>query len=106
MTRVTMSSNAFVLLLTLAAAVLALWLDHRFPRLCPTRLSNAVLAVIVTGIALHLTLPLTTALINTTSVTNAMIGIIALALPMLALSFLATIWVLKVAVRSLGGTLR
>jgi hypothetical protein len=101
-----MSSNAFVLLLTLAAAGLALWLDQRFPHLCPTRLSNAVLAVIVTGVALHLTLPLTTALTKTPSVTNAMLGIVALALPMLALSFLATIWVLKVAIRSIGGTLR
>jgi hypothetical protein len=101
-----MTSNTFLLLLTLAAAVLALWIDQRFPNLGPSSLANAILAVIVSGVALHLSLPLSAALIRMASLSSAMLGVLGVTLPMLALSFLATIWVLKVTIRLLGGTLR
>jgi hypothetical protein len=101
-----MTSDTFLLLLTLAAALLALWFDQRFPSLCPSSLTNAILAVIVTGVALHLTLPLSAALIGMPTLLGAMLGVLGVTLPMLALAFLATIWVLKVTIRLLGGTFR
>jgi len=100
------SSNGFVLLLTLGAAALALWFDHQFPNLSPRSLSGAVLAVIATGIALNLTLPFAVVLIRGPFPLVPLIGIIGLILPALALTFLSAVWVIKVAVSALGGGIR
>ena len=99
-------SNAFVLILTLGAAVLAVWFDYQFPAASPRSLGGAVLAVVVAGILLNLTLPLAVALIGGPFPLVPLIGIIGLILPALALTFLSAVWVIKVAVSTLGGSIR
>jgi hypothetical protein len=99
-------SNGFVLVLTLGAAALALWFDYQFPNLSPRSVGGAVLAVVVAGIALNLTLPLAVALIRGPFPLVPLIGIIGLILPALALTFLSAVWVIKVAAGALGGTIR
>lgn len=96
----------FVLVLTFAAALLALWLDCRFPRIGPRTVTGGILSIVLTGVALQLTLPLASLLISQRSTVVPLIGVVGVTLPALALAFWSAIWLIKAAVATLGGTVR
>lgn len=90
-----MSNGTFALVLTVGAALLALWIDTRLPKLAPVTMGRVILHV---GIAL-LTLQL---IPKATSNTMIYVGLFGVALPALVYSFLAAIWLLRFAQAALG----
>ncbi len=91
-----MSNGTFVLVLTVAAALLALWLDLRLPRLAPPSLARVLFHV---GFA-FVTLQLFAALAATLTIYVALFGIV---LPMLTYAFLTGIWFIRLAQSLLPG---
>ena len=91
-----MSVNAFVIVLCLGAALLALWIVARLPNIGPASLPRALVHVMaavlvgaVTGPAMHAigALPLPG---------SAFVITFGIALPALTYMFLATVWLLRV----------
>jgi hypothetical protein len=76
--------HLFLLALVCGAAVLALWLDMRFPGLAPKSMQSRFLAALAAGVVLSLPTPPTT-----------VVTVIAVDLPMFAFGFLAMLWLLR-----------
>ena len=90
-----MSNGTFALVLTAGAALLALWIDTRLPRLAPPTMRRVFLHV---GAAL-LTLQL---IPGATSAVMIYVALFAVALPALVYSFLTAIWFIRLAQSALG----
>ena len=101
-----MSSNTFLVALTFGAALLAVWTSSRYPDIGPRSLYGAVLAVIVSGFVLHLTLPLAVALIHAPSALAPLVGVIGVVLPTLTFGFLSAVWALRACIGALDGSIR
>jgi hypothetical protein len=91
------SLGAFIIVLTLGAAALALWTVVRFPNLGPETLFGALLQV---GIALAAGAFLVPAGMNSALAfeppTGPMLAIFAVVLPGLSYLFLTTLWAMRV----------
>ena len=79
-----MTPHLFVVALVVGAALLALWLDTRFPGLAPKTLQNRFLAALAAGIVLSLPTPPATIL-----------TVLTVDLPVIAFAFLAMLWLLR-----------
>ena len=90
-----MSNGTFALVLTAGAALLALWIDARLPKLAPATMRLVLLHV---GVAV-----LTLQVIPGAS-SNAMIYVALFggALPALVYGFLTAIWFIRLAQAALG----
>lgn len=90
-----MSNGTFALVLTAGAALLALWIDTRLPKLAPLTMRRVFLHV---GAAL-LTLRLIPGATSDVMIYVALFGV---ALPALVYSFLTAIWFIRLAQTALG----
>ena len=102
-----MSLSAFIAVLTVAAAVLALWTVVRFPRLGPESLSGALLQV---GLSLAAGWVLVPPGIQSALAFRAPIGpllaVFVFALPSLGYIFLASLWAMRVLQQMMHGARR
>ena len=80
-----MTPHLFVVALVVGAAVLALWLDTRFPGLAPKSMQNRFLVALAAGIVLALPSPPAT-----------IVTVLAVDLPVIGFAFLAMLWLLKI----------
>jgi len=90
-----MTVQTLVLVLALGAALLALWVDLRFPRLAPTEFRPAIMHVMAALISAQLVMATGLTNVLTGSVATMVGGLLLLALPMLVYEFLAALWVIK-----------
>ncbi|HWN20977.1 MAG TPA: hypothetical protein VNP93_03315 [Gaiellaceae bacterium] len=90
-----MSNGTFALVLTAGAALLALWVDARLPKLAPASMRRVFLHVGTAMLALHL-IP------GVTSTTMLYVVLFGVALPALVYSFLTAIWFIRLAQSALG----
>ncbi len=90
-----MSNGTFALVLTAGAALLALWIDARLPKLAPATMRWVLLHV---GAAV-LTLQVIPGAGSNTMIYVVLFGVV---LPALVYSFLAAIWFIKLAQTALG----
>jgi hypothetical protein len=90
-----LSNGTFALVLTAGAALLALWIDTRLPKLAPASMRRVFLHVGAAMLTLHL-IP--------GANSNAMIyvAVFGVALPALVYSFLTAIWFIRLAQSALG----
>ncbi len=90
-----MSNGTFALVLTAGAALLALWIDTRLPKLAPASMRRVFLHVGAAMLTLHL-IP--------GANSNAMIyvAVFGVALPALVYSFLTAVWFIRLAQSALG----
>ena len=79
-----MTPHLFVVALVVGAAVLALWLDTRFPDLAPKSMQNRFLVALAAGIVLALPSPPAT-----------IVTVLAVDLPVIGFAFLAMLWLLR-----------
>lgn len=93
-----MSNGTFTLTLVVGAALLALWLDQRLPRLVPAGLQAIVLHAAVALAALQL-IPGSAG-----SPVTVFLVLFGLALPALVYVFLVAIWMIRIAQSALGAT--
>lgn len=94
-----MTLDVFLLVLCVAGALLALWVDARFPRLAPVDIWRAALRLVLALAVAHLVGPALTLVIVAGMSPAA--ALMTLALPAIVLFFLATLWTM----RALQGTL-
>jgi amino acid transporter len=98
-----MTSTTLVLLITVGAALIALWTDVRWPALAPERPGLRVLHLVLALAAAQYVAPaLMAALLpDGRSATMETIALFAFVLPSLVYTFLSGIWVLKLLQRAL-----
>ena len=97
-----MSGQGFLAVLALGAAAIALWTDHRYPRLTPRGFAGALLAVAASVLLLHLTTPLVKMLVETPTPAHVLTALFVVTLPVLILAFLSAVWLIKVTLGALG----
>jgi hypothetical protein len=90
-----LSNGTFALVLTAGAALLALWIDTRLPKLAPASMRRVFVHV---GAAV-LTLQVIPGAGSNTMIYVVLFGVV---LPALVYSFLAAIWFIKLAQTALG----
>jgi hypothetical protein len=93
-----MTVHQFLVVLTLGAGLLALWINFRFPKLAPEGIWTAFVHVGAAILAGQVLLPiLTHALPDLSPVAQALLITFALGLPALVYALLASIWVIRIA---------
>ena len=90
-----MSNGTFALVLTAGAALLALWLDARLPKLAPATMRRVLPHIVLAFVVLQL-VP------GATSSTMIYVALFGLALPALVYCFLTAVWFIKIAQGMLG----
>ena len=94
-----LSTGTFVLVLTVAAALLALWTDARFPRLAPASLRRVLLHVAFAFVVLQL-------ISGVTATVTLYVALFGVVLPTLTYAFLTAVWFLRIAQRTLASGAR
>lgn len=97
-----MSTHAFVAVMALGAALLALWCHVRWPSAAPKNLTSAVLRVLV-GLALMQVGVLALDAAVGTSHGVALLAIVGVVVPVLTFAFLSALWIMKVLADQLNG---
>ena len=90
-----MSNGTFALVLPVGAALLALWLDARLPKLAPASMRRVILHIAAALLTLQL-IP------GANSTAMLYVAIFGVALPGLVYTFLAAIWFIRIAQSALG----
>ncbi len=98
------SVQAFVVVLALAAAVLALWVDARFPRLGGGAWQRVFVHLLAALLFIHLVMPgLANAVLASGAPAAFALTAIGITLPAITYLFLSSVWLLKLAQRALAG---
>jgi hypothetical protein len=95
-----MSTGSFAIALGVGAAVLAFWVQYRFPKLAPQSVGWAIVHLVVT-MALA---DITKTVFNSVELepVAAMALVFGLALPTLVYSFVAGMWIIRIAQGAMG----
>jgi hypothetical protein len=102
-----MTVGTFIIALTVAAAVLALWAVVRFPRLGPETLWGAIVQVVVAFTAGSLLVPLgMKSALAWEAPAGPLAAVFVFALPGLLYLFLASIWAMRVLQQLMNRTRR
>ena len=101
-----MTFTAFAVIFASCAALMALWIDVRFPKLAPEELRTAMMRLVVAFVVIHVALALSDFLIRPLGAPTDLWVLLSVAFAFLTLTMLTTIWVLKVARSMMGGSLR
>ena len=101
-----MSAGLVTVFIGLGAGAIALWLDVRFPRLGPHDVTKAVLHVAASLALAYASTPAVQALAASEDPAVVLLGVFAVAFPSIVYCLLAGLWVIKLAQRMLGGSLR
>jgi len=88
-----MSVEAFLLVLCVGGALLALWVDARFPGLAPADVWRAALRLLLALAVAHLVTPLLVLAISNGMAPGT--ALMTLVLPALVLFFLAMLWMMR-----------
>jgi hypothetical protein len=89
-----MTVEATLLMFAVGAAVLALWIDYRFPTLAPADLTAALIRVVAALALGYVVAPALGRLVAAGIPTG--VALFSLALPALVLVFLAVVWMFRV----------
>lgn len=101
-----MSAGLVTVFIGLGAGAIALWLNVRFERLAPHDMAKAVLHVAASLAVAYATSPAIQALAASDDPRIVLLGVFGLAFPSIVYCLLAGLWVIKLAQRMLGGSLR
>jgi hypothetical protein len=92
-----MSLGAFIVVMTLGAAALALWAGARFPRMGPETLAGALVQVAIALAAGWFLVPAgMSSVVRWDETVGPLIGVLLFALPALTYLFLASLWAMRV----------
>jgi hypothetical protein len=97
----------FAVLFVLSAGALALWIDHRFPRLAPGELKVAIAHVFAAALANQLLDgPLAGFVARSAMPQGRLVAVVGVVLPLVVYAALAAFWTLRIAQRALSGSMR
>jgi hypothetical protein len=92
----TLSVGQLLIMIVAGAAVIALWLDFRFPGVTPKHLRQALIHVGISIVAAQLVVPV---LVKTIAAAGspiaALVAVFAVGFPSLTYCLLASIWIIK-----------
>jgi hypothetical protein len=94
-----MSNGTFVLVLTVGAALLAVWFDLRLPKLAPVTLKRVLLHVALALVGLQL-IP------GIAASVTMYLALFAIVLPALVYTFLTALWFIRIAQSTMASGLR
>jgi hypothetical protein len=93
-----MTVHQFLMVLTLGAGAIALWINFRFPKLAPQGLKTAIIHVGAAILVGQVVLPgLSQAVPHSNPVVAGLVTTFVLGLPTLVYALLASIWVIRIA---------
>jgi hypothetical protein len=93
-----MTVHQFLMVLTVGAAAIALWINARFPKLAPDGIRTAIIHVGAAMLVGQVLLPsLTDVVPGSNPVMRALVITFILGLPALVYTLLASIWVIRIA---------
>lgn len=94
-----MTVSQFLIALALGAGAIALWINHRFPKLAPERLGTAIIHVGIAMVIGQAIFPAVDALFtaNLPPLARAAVLTFIVGLPALIYALLASIWVILIA---------
>jgi hypothetical protein len=92
-----MTPQSLVLAIALGAAVIALWVDVRFPRLAPQDFRRAIMHVVAALVTAQAILMSGATDVIAGSPVTMMAATMLVALPVLIYEFLAAVWIIKLA---------
>jgi hypothetical protein len=95
-----MSSGSFAIALGVGAALLAFWVQFRFPKLAPQTLGWAIFHLVVTMVLAELTKTVFGRVELQPRETMALV--LGLALPTLVYAFVAGMWLIRIAQGAMG----
>jgi hypothetical protein len=96
-----LSVTGLLISFAVGAGVLALWIQFRFPKLCPEDMRRTLIHVGIALVLAQLLVPVLLKTVPPKSAAGLLVMLMVLALPALIYCFLASIWVIKVAQSSL-----
>jgi hypothetical protein len=93
-----MTVHQFLMVLTIGAGAIALWINFRFPKLAPEGLRMAIIHIGAAILVGQVLLPgLSDAVPGSNPVVRALVTTFILGLPALVYALLASIWVIRIA---------
>jgi hypothetical protein len=95
------SVNTFIVASAVGAASIALWVEVRFPKLGPERVTVGLVHLLAATATAHFLVP---AALD--SATNKVLAIFVVAIPALIYAFLTGIWIMKLARNAMGSAYR
>ena len=101
-----MSFTQFIVVFAVSGAAMALWIDTRFPNLAPQDLRAAFIRLVGGWVLVHLSIAAVERLVAPFAATTRVALVLAAGFVLLTTAFLTAIWMIKVAQRMMGGTLR
>jgi hypothetical protein len=96
----------FALMFVLSAGGLALWIDRRFPRLAPGELKVALGHLFVATLANQLLDGPLAGVVTRSVPQGRVVAILGVILPLVVYAVLAAFWTLRIAQRTLSGSMR
>jgi hypothetical protein len=100
-----LTTSAFAVCFLIGSAVVALWLDLRFPRLAPATVKATLIHVGVTIVTAQVVFPLAFNALQG-SRTLTLVALFGVAFPILTYSLLVAVWVLKLVANASRGVFR
>lgn len=100
-----LTTSAFAVCFLVGAAVVAVWLDVRFPRLAPGSLKATLVHVGVTIVAAQIVLPFSFHALQGSRMLT-LVALFGVAFPILTYSLLVAVWVLKLVANAARGVFR
>ena len=102
-----MSFGAFIVAMTIGAALLALWAGVRFPRMGPNTLAGALIQVALALAAGWFLVPAgISSVVRWNETSGPLIAVLLFALPALTYLFLASLWAMRVLQQMMRGARR
>ena len=98
-----MSATVFVCLMLVGASALAVWTHLRFPKIAPLTFTWAVVHLVLSGVAAQFALPFALGSLGPVESRLSALAVVGLSLPALTYLMLASLWLLSLARRMLGG---
>jgi len=101
-----MSTHGFIPALAIGGALLALWVEVRFPKLAPSGLGHVFLNIVAAVLCMRIAGELVVLAADQPALYFRFAAVFLLALPALTYVFLSSIWVLRLMQSSLSGSMR
>jgi hypothetical protein len=97
------SVQAFAICMGVGAAVVALWVDARFPRLMPWKLGRLLVHLVLALLFVYAVSPGMAALISLGIPAAKIAAVFCVAFPVLVYNFLVGAWLIRLAQATAGG---
>jgi hypothetical protein len=98
-----MTVHTFVICMAVGAAVVALWINVRFPRLMPWKMGRLLIHIVLALLAVQAVSPAIGSVLSLRIPAASLVAVFAIAFPVLVYNFLVGAWLIRLAQASAGG---